>query len=115
MKNIMLYLLFVTSIVLLFGFAFSYSQTNEPEGQKVFVEKKCGSCHSVNSADITSKKKDAVDLSDTGTGKTAKFMTKYLNKEEKINDKVHKTAFKGTEEELSKLVDWLLTLKTVKK
>lgn len=114
MKNIMLYLLFVTSIVLLFGFAYSYSQTDVPEGQKVFVEKKCGSCHTVNSVDLTSKKKDASDLSNTGTDKTAKFLTKYLQKEEKIDGKEHKTAFKGTDEELTKLVSWLLTLKKAK-
>ncbi|QQS37471.1 MAG: cytochrome c [Ignavibacteriales bacterium] len=111
MKNLMMYLLFVVSIVLLFGFAYSYAQNTEPEGQKIFVEKKCGSCHSVNSVELTSKKKDAVDLSVTGSNRTADFLTKYLKKAEKLDGKDHKTAFKGTDEELKALVSWLVSLK----
>jgi hypothetical protein len=32
-------------------------------------------------------------------------------KEAKINEKEHKLKFKGTEEELNALIDWLMTLK----
>ncbi len=110
MKNVMLFLLFVFSIVILYGITFSMANDKEPAGQKVFVEKKCQSCHSVESAGLVSKKKDAVDLS--GAGKLNKdFIIKYLNKEEKLNDQAHKMAFKGTPEELQELAGWLESLK----
>lgn len=114
MKNIFMFLLFVTSIVLLFGLTFSYSQSEESEGQKIFIANKCGSCHSVESAGLTSKKKDAVDLSSTGDDRTIEFLKKYIAKEEKINDKAHKFTFKGSEEELNSLTEWLESLKTKK-
>jgi cytochrome c2 len=110
MKNVLFYLLFVFSIVALYGLTFSLAQDKEPAGQKVFVEKKCGTCHSVESAGLTSKKKDAVDLSNVGVNK-ADLLTKYLKKEAKISDKDHKIAFKGSDEELKNLVSWFQTLK----
>lgn len=110
MKNVFFYLLFVFSIVALFGLTYSFAQDKEPAGQKVFVDKKCGTCHSVESAGLTSKKKDAVDLSNAGAQK-ADVLAKYLKKEAKLNDKEHKTAFKGTDEELKDLASWLESLK----
>lgn len=111
MKNVFLYLLFIFAIVALFGVAFSNAQENESEGAKIFVDNKCSMCHSVESAGITSKKKDAVDLSVTGQDKTAEFLIKYLKKEEKIDDKMHKSTFKGSDEELKVLSEWLAGLK----
>jgi len=110
MKNVLFYLLFVFSIVALYGLTFSLAQDKEPAGKKVFIDKKCGSCHSVETAGITSKKKDAVDLSNAGSNK-ADVLTKYLKKEAKIDNKDHKIAFKGSDEELKSLVSWLETLK----
>ncbi len=115
MKNVVIYLLFVLTIVALFGFAFSMAQNKEPDGKQIFVNNKCITCHSVTSADLTSKKKDAVDLSKTGNSYKTTFLTKYLNKEEKINNKVHKVGFKGSAEELKTLSEWLNSLKTPKK
>ena len=112
MKSIFLFLLFVFSIVFLYGITFSIAQENEPAGQKIFVEKKCVSCHSVESADLKSKKKDAVDLSKVGENLKTDFIIKYLNKEVKIENKSHKTLFKGTEKELQGLAKWLGSLKS---
>ena len=114
MKNIVLYLLFIMSIVALFGFAFSMAQEKEPDGQKIFVNSKCTVCHSVQSAGITSNKKEAVDLSKTGDNYKTDFIVKYLNKEVKINDKLHKLAFKGSSEDLNTVAGWLNSLKTAK-
>lgn len=114
MKNIVLYLLFILSIVALFGFAFSMAQEKVPAGQKIFLESKCSACHTVESAGITSKKKDAVDLSKTGDNYKTDFIIKYLNKEVKLNDKLHKTAFKGSAEDLKSLSSWLTSLKSSK-
>jgi mono/diheme cytochrome c family protein len=114
MKNIVLYLLFIMSIVALFGFAFSMAQEKVPAGQKIFLDSKCTSCHSVTAAGITSTKKDAADLSKTGDNYKTDFIVQYLNKEVKLNDKLHKTAFKGSSEDLKKLASWLTSLKSSK-
>lgn len=111
MKNIMIYLGLVVTIVALYGFAFSVANTPDGDGKKVFVDSKCNMCHTVKSAGIESKKSDATDLSGIGKDKTSEFLMKYLKKEAKLNDKDHKSAFKGTDEDLKTLVEWLLTQK----
>lgn len=113
MKNLALYLLFVISIIALYGFAYSIPSEDAP-GKKVFVDNKCTMCHSVEAAQITSKKKDASDLSKLSADMTEEFLTKYLKKEESIDGKKHKATFKGTEEELKQMVDWLITFKEKK-
>ena len=111
MKNILIYLGLVITIVALYGFAFTIADDESDDGKKVFVDNKCNMCHTVTNAGIESKKSDAVDLSTVGKDRTVEFLTKYLKKEAKLNDKDHKSSFKGTDEDLAKLVEWLSTLK----
>jgi hypothetical protein len=111
MKNILIYLGLVITIVALYGFAFTIADEKSDDGKKVFVDNKCNMCHTVTVAGIESKKSDAVDLSTVGKDRTVEFLTKYLKKEAKLNDKDHKASFKGTDEDLTKLVEWLSTLK----
>ncbi|HEX9251673.1 MAG TPA: c-type cytochrome [Ignavibacteriaceae bacterium] len=111
MKNILIYLGLVITIVALYGFAFTIADQPGDDGKTIFVNNKCNMCHTVSSAGIESKKSDAVDLYTVGKDKTVEFLTKYLKKEAKLNDKDHKASFKGTDEELTKLVEWLSTLK----
>jgi len=112
MKNTFFFILFISAIVALFAFAFSFSQSTESDGQQIFVDSKCTKCHSIESLEIVSTKDEPTDLSNVGADKDADLLKKYLLKEEPINEKNHKTKFKGSDEELNKLVDWLLTLKT---
>jgi len=112
MKNIVAFLGFIFTVVFLFGFTYSINGYADPDGKQIFVDKKCTTCHTVNSAQVMSKKKDAVDLSNVGASGNSDFISKYLNKKEKIDGKDHKTAFKGTEKELQTLSDWLAGLKT---
>ena len=101
-----------------------------PAGQTVFVENKCQMCHTVYSAGIgeppaEEEKKEAEedaeedagppDLSLTGAGKTAEWMGLFLLKKETLNEKKHMKRFKGSDEELAPLVDWLMTLKPAEK
>lgn len=111
MKNLFAYIVFVFTIIFLFGFAYSLNGT-DTEGKKIFIDKKCNTCHSIETAAIESKKKDAVDLSKTGDQYNAEFLAKYLAKTEKINDKEHKTILKGTDDEIKALIDWMASLKT---
>ena len=114
MKNIIIYLVLVVAIVALYGFAYAFTTNPDGDGKKIFVANKCNMCHTVQSQGIESKKSDAVDLSNVGKDKTVEFLNKYLKKEAKLNDKDHKSSFKGSDEDLKVLVDWLLTLKTDK-
>lgn len=111
MKNILIYLGLVITIVALYGFAFTIADEKSDDGKKLFVDNKCNMCHTVTSAGIESKKSDAVDLSTVGKDRTVEFLTKFLKKEAKLNDKDHKSSYKGTDEDLTKLVEWLSTLK----
>jgi hypothetical protein len=111
MKNILIYLGLVITIVALYGFAFTIADQPGDDGKTIFLNNKCNMCHTVTSAGIESKKSDAVDLSTVGKDRTVEFLTKYLKKEAKLNDKDHKSSYKGTDEDLAKLVEWLSTLK----
>jgi mono/diheme cytochrome c family protein len=97
-----------------------------PAGQKIYTTFKCTQCHSIDSLKIAKvkseekeeetlaegeKKVDPPDLSGTGNNHDAVFMAKWLMKEEKIEGKKHKKKFKGNEEELKILSEWLVTLK----
>jgi cytochrome c551/c552 len=113
MKNIFVYLVFVFTIVLLFGFAYSINPEGG-DGKTIFTEKKCNTCHTVEVVQIESKKKDAVDLSITGDKHNSEFLMKYLTKTEKINDKEHKISMKGTQEEIKTVSEWLASLKSQK-
>jgi cytochrome c551/c552 len=114
MKNLFVYLVFVFIIVLLFGFAYSINPEGG-DGKSLFVEKKCNTCHSVEVAQVESKKKDAVDLSKVGDKHNADFLAKFITKKEKIDDKEHKIVLKGTEEEIKTISEWLSSLKTEEK
>ena len=106
------YMLYSFSAVILVGFAFSFGQDAVPAGQKVFVDNKCQMCHSVESAGLTSKNKKAVDLSNVGSTYKADFLNKWLTKNAKIKDNLHKATFKGDDKSLNDLTAWLETLKT---
>jgi len=112
MKDTFLYVLFISAIVALFAFAFSFSQTQDLDGKQIFIDSKCNNCHTVTSNEITSNKDDAVDLSNAGSSGDAQLIQTYLLKEAKINDNEHKMKFKGSEAELNTLSDWLSSLKT---
>lgn len=111
MKNLLIYLGLIITIVALYGFAYTIADRTDDDGKKVFVDSKCAMCHTVKSAGIESKKSDATDLSTVGKERTEDFLMKYLKKEAKLNDKDHKSSFKGSDDDLKKLVGWLLTLK----
>lgn len=103
--------------IVVVSFLFTTMITAEsPTGKDIFVNSKCNTCHAIKSQDITSKQADKYpDLSNVGDkGITAENLVKYLNKEFDINGKKHPVKFKGTEDELKTLVDWLLTLKEKK-
>jgi cytochrome c2 len=117
MKKQLSHMVFLFVVVILVGFVFSFGQDKVPAGQKVFVDSKCQMCHSVESAGLASKNKKAVDLSNVGSTYKADFLNKWLTKNAKIKDNLHKVAFKGDDKDLNALSSWLesLTNKPVSK
>jgi len=102
-------LVFAAAII---SFAFKMNPQDEPAGKQIFIDSKCTTCHSVQSAGIVKGKKD---LSEVGNALTAEQLTNYLTKKEKINDKLHMVAFKGDEKQLAQLTEWLASLKSEQK
>jgi len=98
----------------------------EKSGKELFLEKKCNKCHSIDSEKIAKKEEPAEegeeaggeeekppDLSGIGKKQNADWLTKWMKKEVKNDDgKKHKGKFKGTDDELKAIVDYLAGLKT---
>lgn len=84
-------------------------------GKTTFVEQGCNKCHSVSSAGIEatikSEKMQGPDLDGVGSRYDAELVGKYVRKEVQINDKDHKATWKGSDEELAAIVDWMMKLK----
>ncbi|MBI2890306.1 MAG: c-type cytochrome [Nitrospirae bacterium] len=95
-------------------------------GKDLFLKGKCDGCHSVKAEKIekqiskkTGKTKKGPDLSGVGLDHDAAWIVKWLKKEQKKDSRYkkgtevkHKKKFKGTEEELKGLADWLALKKT---
>jgi len=98
----------------------------KPKGEEIFVKSRCPSCHTVKAVGIEKKAAAAEeesatpadtttkppDLSGVGTKHSQEWMTKWLLREEKMHDKLHRKKFRGTETDLKALTAWLSTLKT---
>lgn len=84
------------------------------DGKEAFLDAKCSMCHAVSSADIEAKMKGSSagrDLKGISSERSAEWMMKYLKKEETIDGKAHKAAFKGSDKEMKAIVDWLVEQK----
>jgi cytochrome c2 len=85
-----------------------------PQGQKLFVDQyKCNMCHSVSSAGIEAKAKSekmrGPDLTGVVAEKGAEWATKFIKREVKLDDNEHKKQWKGSDDDLKTIVDWLAT------
>ncbi len=93
------------------------------DGKEIFLSSKCTKCHSIKALGIERQKsededmedpnaKQPPDLSKVGTKHDSEWLHGWLTKEI-TNDqgKKHKMRFRGDEEELDALVNFLLSLK----
>jgi cytochrome c5 len=87
------------------------SAASAPDGKAVFLAQKCNVCHSVSAAGIErqvkSEKVAGPDLTTATAQHDKAFLTKFLKKEEMVDGKKHGKEWKGTDPELSALIDWL--------
>jgi mono/diheme cytochrome c family protein len=100
--------LFIVSFV-----SISMAADTAAAGQKLFMDKKCNTCHSVDSMKITKKlaSSKAPDLSNIGAEKNAEWIQKWLKKEVDLNGKKHTPTWGGTPEDLKTLSEWVASLK----
>jgi len=112
MKKVIYYIFAISIAVVTYGFQSNLLPGEEPAGKKIFLASKCMACHSVESAEIILKKKNSKipDLSMVGTRHNADFITKWIHKEETIDGVKHMYSYKGSDEDLKVLVDWLMSL-----
>ncbi|MFQ5569647.1 MAG: c-type cytochrome [Rhodothermales bacterium] len=91
------------------------ASAQDKDGKTVFAEQGCDQCHAVSTAGIEAKTKSeqekGPDLEGIGDRLKAKPMMKYLKKAGDREGKSHTKPFKGSDEELQVLVDWLLEQK----
>ena len=92
------------------------ARADDPAGQQAFLANKCNLCHSVDKLEIartsTSDKMKGPDLSTTGDDLDLEWAVKFLKKEVELEGSLHKKEFKGTDEELQQIVQWLGTLRS---
>lgn len=104
------------AILLTFAIGFSLVMKGQAEeakdGKTIFVDAKCNACHSIESQGVEAKKKNdkTPDLSKLTAGHDVDFWMKYLKKEESLNSKKHAMPFKGSDEDLKIMVEWLSSL-----
>ena len=91
-----------------------YAQGGDMGGKEIFLAQKCNLCHSVESQGIEAKAKSekmkGPNLDGCCTDLEASALTGYLKKETEMDGAKHKGTFKGTDEELAALIDWLKSL-----
>ena len=108
----------LTVSVLCLGLVLSFADTANggDKGREIFQKQKCNTCHTVKAAGIeaktTSDRMKGPELS--GYELDVKFadLAAFLRKEGEMDgtDGKHKAEFKGTDEELQTIIDWLGSL-----
>jgi mono/diheme cytochrome c family protein len=98
------------------------AKAEDAAGLKIFKQGKCTQCHSIDALKITKvksdddedavldengKKIDPPDLSGVGKDHDAAWFAKWLKKEVEVEGHKHKKKFKGSEEDLKVITEWI--------
>ena len=102
---------YILGIGLIVGGAALCAPASGADGKAVFLAQKCETCHSVSTAGITattkSEKMKGPDLVGVVQAHDPAWVKDFVQKKIDKSGKKHAKQFKGTEEELTALVDWL--------
>ncbi len=87
----------------------------EPADRSTFLDAKCNVCHAVPAAEIAAKTtSDSMRGPDLGgplpEGTTFEEIAAYLRKETERSGARHKKEFKGSDDDLHSILDWLATM-----
>lgn len=100
------------------------AKAEDAAGLKLFKQGKCAQCHSIDALKITKvksdededavldengKKIDPPDLSGVGKDHDAAWFAKWLKKEVEVDGHKHKKKYKGTEDDLKVISEWIAT------
>lgn len=84
------------------------------DGKKAFLDNSCDRCHSVEAHDIEatvkSERMRGPDLSETGKTRDADWFAGYLAKDLDLEGKPHRAMYRGSDEDLRTISDWLASL-----
>ena len=95
------------------GGALAAEEAEAAAAQEVFLANKCNLCHAVPAAEIEAKTKSkTLKGKDLGGPVEEDFevIAAYLRKQSELEGKSHKKEFKGSDEELQVILDWLAGL-----
>jgi len=119
---------FGLGLALIAGVALAQDKPAARDGKAVFLENKCNTCHTIQSAGVEKKKattaeageekksdKKPPDLSGVGLERKPEWIAAYLMKTESIKGEKHGRKFRGPEADLKLVSAWLSSLKTKKK
>jgi cytochrome c5 len=108
-----LFFIFVVGLVMILASSWA-SET--PKGQMIFMKHKCNLCHSVSTIEIeatsTNAKLKGPDLVGLADRYKMDGIDELINQKIQHNENSLMKGFKGTDEELQALVDWLLEQKS---
>jgi mono/diheme cytochrome c family protein len=83
-------------------------------GKEAFLSNNCNRCHAIESegieATVKSKRMRGPDLSTIGEDRDAAWLVDYIQKEARANDREHPVAWKGSDDELKAMAEWLASL-----
>jgi mono/diheme cytochrome c family protein len=111
-----------TGIALICATAAAPVKAEDSAGLKLFKQNKCAQCHSIDALKISKvksdddeeavldengKKIDPPDLSGVGKDHDAAWFAKWLKKEVEVEGHKHKKKFKGSEDDLKVITEWL--------
>ncbi len=116
MKNLLALVVILAAVV--FTGSLAAEEAAALDGKALFTDvHKCNMCHAVPAADIAAKTKSekmkGADLGGKIEGELAEIAA-YVRKKGELDGKTHKKPFKGTDEELQAIVDWLGSLEAQK-
>ena len=85
------------------------------DGQALFVSYGCDKCHAVSThgikATAKSEKMRGPDLAEASPKHDAAWIVRLVTKEELVDGKKHKGSFKGSDEDLAAIAEWVAGLK----
>lgn len=101
-----------TAVILALAFSVAPATVAQEalDGEEIFMAQKCNLCHSIESAGIEAKvQSDKMKGPDLGGYEPEEGVElgAFLRKEAAIDGVEHKREFKGADEELQALLDWL--------
>lgn len=77
------------------------------KGERVYAEKQCGMCHTINGKGG----KSGGDLTRVGAARDADWLKQFTRTPKSVMPNARMPAFKGTDEELDAVVAYMLSLK----